>query len=83
MRSTGGRRYRRGMRALRFLPHVVASLLVGLASLPAQRPSSWRCAHVLAEDGASWRDDMVVETLLSNIILVRPARRDECACRAT
>ncbi|MCB9879237.1 MAG: amidohydrolase family protein [Planctomycetes bacterium] len=69
------------MRALRFLPHVVASLLVGLASLPAQRPSSWRCAHVLAEDGASWRDDMVVETLLSNIILVRPARRDEVVDR--
>lgn len=56
-------------------------LLLSLAALPAQRPTTWRCRHVLAEDAASWRDDMVVVTLLSDIIEVRPARADETVDR--
>lgn len=56
-------------------------LLLTLTALPAQRPSTWRCRHVLAEDAASWRDDMVVVTLLSDIIEVRPARADETVDR--
>ncbi|MEZ6037218.1 MAG: amidohydrolase family protein [Planctomycetota bacterium] len=62
------------MQAMRFLPHVVAALLVGLAPLPAQRAEFWRCKHVLAEDGKSWRDDMVVVTVLDRIVEVRAVR---------
>lgn len=53
------------------------ALLLGTAMLSAQRPSTWRCKHVLAEDGASWRDDLVVVTLLSQIVDVHPAAPDE------
>jgi len=51
------------------------------APLSAQRPSTWRCKHVLAEDGTSWREDQVVTTLLDTIVSVRPARPDETVDR--
>jgi len=43
------------------------------AGAPAQRQATWRCKHVLAEDGASFRDDMVVTTLLDEVVSVLPA----------
>lgn len=52
-------------------------LLAPTAAGLAQRPTTWRCAHVLSEDGASWRHDVVVTTLLDRIASVRPARPDE------
>jgi hypothetical protein len=42
----------------------------------AQRPTTWRCANVLCEDGKSWRHDMVVTTLSDRIIEVRAAESD-------
>ena len=54
-------------------------LLASLLTLPAaaQRPGTWRCANVLSEDGKSWRKDMVIVTMLNQIIAVRPAKPDE------
>lgn len=60
---------------MRFFTLLVAIALVLDAS--AQRPSTWRCAHVLAEDGRSWRTDMVVVTMLDAVIQVRPAKPNE------
>ena len=54
---------------------LLAAVLVVDAS--AQRPSKWRCGHVLAEDGTSWRTDVVVTTLLGTIVSVDPAGPDE------
>lgn len=57
---------------------------IGLAAaiaLPAhaagQTPFPIRCGHVLAEDGASWRDDVVVDLLGRTIVAVRPAAEVE------
>jgi imidazolonepropionase-like amidohydrolase len=50
-------------------------------ALAAQRPGTWRCKHVLAEDGVTWRDDVVVTTILDRIYLVRPARDGEVVDR--
>jgi imidazolonepropionase-like amidohydrolase len=47
-------------------------VLATVAPAVAQRPSTFRCKHVLAEDGASWRDDMEV-TILGAVVTVRPA----------
>ena len=61
------------MRALRF-----AFLVLILAgALTAQRPSTWRCKHVLAPDGTTWLDDMVVMTILDRIVSVLPAKPDQ------
>ncbi|MEY2983284.1 MAG: hypothetical protein RL562_3511, partial [Planctomycetota bacterium] len=35
---------------------MVLALTLGPAL--AQRPGTWRCGHVLAEDGTTWRDDV-------------------------
>lgn len=47
-------------------------VLATAAAAAGQRPSTFRCKHVLAEDGASWRDDQVV-TYLSGVLNVKPA----------
>jgi imidazolonepropionase-like amidohydrolase len=68
------------MRRARFAPFLIATAIavaVAAAPLAAQRPSTWRCKRVLAEDGTSWRTDVVVVTMLSDIIAVRPARDGE------
>ena len=53
-------------------------LLIVLAPcLAAQRPDAWRCGHVLAEDGVTWREDVVVTTILQSVVLVRPATPDQ------
>ncbi len=46
---------------------------VAAASAPAQAVHTWRCRHLLAEDGTSWRDDMVVTTKGDTIVAVQPA----------
>ncbi|MGE3172179.1 MAG: amidohydrolase family protein [Planctomycetota bacterium] len=51
----------------------LASALLLAAAAGAQRPGTWRCAHVLAEDGSGWREDQVVVTVLSDIVEVRAA----------
>lgn len=52
----------------------LGAVLISLAlAVPAQRPATWRCAHVLAEDGASWLHDVVVTTILDSVVSVRPA----------
>ncbi|MFY9343914.1 MAG: amidohydrolase family protein [Planctomycetota bacterium] len=47
-------------------------VLVTAALAAAQRPSTFRCRHVLAEDGASWREDQVV-TYMSGVLDVKAA----------
>ncbi len=54
----------------------VAVLFAG-ALLSAQRPSTWRCKNVLAKDGASWMQDVVVTTILDHVISVKPAEPGE------
>jgi len=66
------------MRALSqvFLTQILSPVLLPLLLTPAlsaQRPATWRCAHVLAEDGVSWRDDVVVTTILDGVVSVQPA----------
>jgi len=51
----------------------LAVVLCASVLLPAQRPTTFRCQHVLAEDGASWRADTVVVLLGRTIVEVRPA----------
>lgn len=51
--------------------------LVLAVSAVAQRPTTWRCANVLSEDGKSWRHDMVVKTELDRITEVRAAQSGE------
>lgn len=62
------------MGAMRVARWMVAALCVGslLADARAQTVAKWRCKHLLAEDGATWLEDMVVETILDGIALVRP-----------
>ena len=59
--------------------------LAALAALPAtasaQRPSTWRCKRLLAEDGKSWREDVVVVTMLSDIIAIEPASKHDAVDR--
>lgn len=43
----------------------------------AQRPTSVRCGHLLAEDGQSWRDDVVVSILSRQIIDVAAGQSGE------
>ncbi|MFM1872952.1 MAG: hypothetical protein RL398_2374 [Planctomycetota bacterium] len=47
-------------------------LAVAPAQVAAQRPATWRCAHVLSPDGTTWRDDVVVTTILQSIVSVAP-----------
>jgi imidazolonepropionase-like amidohydrolase len=51
---------------------LLAAALV-LTALPAQRPASWRCRHLLSEDGTAWRDDVVVTTNGGAIVAVQAA----------
>jgi imidazolonepropionase-like amidohydrolase len=63
---------------MRALPAAVSCLLfLSAASVLAQRPATWRCRHVLAEDGVSWREDVVVTTILDAVDSVRPAAEVE------
>jgi imidazolonepropionase-like amidohydrolase len=63
------------MRAIALL---LASLFAAPPSaLSAQRPTSIRARHVLAEDGKEWRENVVVELLGDSIVGVRPAAADE------
>lgn len=55
---------------------LVAAVAV-TAAAAAQRPGTWRCRYVLAEDGKSWRENVVVVTMLDRIIAVRPAKAGE------
>jgi imidazolonepropionase-like amidohydrolase len=56
---------------MRTMPVTVALLLtLGLAT--AQRPGTWRCAHLLAEDGKTWRENVIVMTILDSIVSIRP-----------
>ena len=59
--------------------------LAALAALPAtasaQRPSKWRCKRLLAEDGKSWREDVVVVTVLDGIIAIEPASKHDAVDR--
>lgn len=48
-------------------------LAFAVAALPAQRPATWRCRHLLGEDGASWRDDVVVTTNGGAIVAIQSA----------
>jgi imidazolonepropionase-like amidohydrolase len=50
-----------------------AVAVLGPLSLPAQQQTTWRCRHLLAEDGKSWRDDVVVATAGDKIASVQPA----------
>ena len=47
----------------------------------AQRPSTWRCRRLLAEDGRTWREDVVVVTILTDIVAVEPASKHEAVDR--
>lgn len=55
------------------------AVLAGTAN--AQRPGTWRCKRLLAEDGRSWREDIVVVTLLSDIVAIEPASKHEAVDR--
>lgn len=66
----------------------IARLLLALAAAvasadfaAAQRPSTWRCRRLLAEDGRSWREDVVVVTLLDHVVAVEPASKHEAVDR--
>lgn len=56
---------------------VAMSCLLLAGSGAAQRPGTWRCANVLSEDGKTWRKDMVIVTMLDQILSVRPAKPGE------
>jgi imidazolonepropionase-like amidohydrolase len=53
-----------------FVPVLVAT---ANATATVQRPSTWRCRHVLSEDGTQWRDDLVIVMHGDRIVDVRPA----------
>lgn len=48
-------------------------LVVLCAALPAQTTATWRCKHVLAEDGKSWREGLDVITILDQVVAVEPS----------
>ncbi len=48
-------------------------LLLAVAPAAAQHPQAWLCRRLLAEDGRSWRENVVVTTLLDGIGSIRPA----------
>lgn len=68
-----------GARTLALLACGALAALTGTAS--AQRPGYWRCKRLLAEDGRSWREDVVVVTMLSNIVAIEPASKHEAVDR--
>ncbi|MFN6193925.1 MAG: amidohydrolase family protein [Planctomycetota bacterium] len=68
-----------GARTLALLACGALAALTGPAN--AQRPGTWRCKRLLAEDGRSWREDVVVVTLLSDIVAIEPASRHEAVDR--
>lgn len=49
-----------------------AVLFLTLGPATAQRPGTWRCAHLLAEDGKTWRENVIVTTILDSIVSIRP-----------
>lgn len=66
----------------RTLALLVCGALAALAvTAQAQRPSTWRCKRLLAEDGRSWREDVVVVTMMSDVIAIEPASRHEAVDR--
>lgn len=60
------------MRAL-FAAALPFALALFAADVRSQREATWRCKHVLAEDGVSWREDVVVGTILDGVTRIRPA----------
>ena len=68
-----------GARTLALLACGALAALTGTAS--AQRPGYWRCKRLLAEDGRSWREDVVVVTMLSDIVAIEPASKHEAVDR--
>jgi imidazolonepropionase-like amidohydrolase len=68
-----------GARTLALLACGALAALTGTAS--AQRPGTWRCKRLLAEDGRSWREDVVVVTMLSDIVAIEPASKHEAVDR--
>jgi imidazolonepropionase-like amidohydrolase len=59
------------MRLLTLVAPVFCAL--GLAdAVAAQTVAYWRCKHLLAEDGVTWLNDMVVGTILDGIVEIRP-----------
>lgn len=57
------------MRALAIAVAVAAAVTVA----PGQDPTTYRCRHVLAEDGVSWRENVDLVVFGPSIIDVRPA----------
>lgn len=57
------------MRALAIAVAVAAAVTVA----PGQDPTTYRCRHVLAEDGVSWRENVDLVMFGPSIIDVRPA----------
>jgi imidazolonepropionase-like amidohydrolase len=68
-----------GARTLALLACGALAALTGTAS--AQRPGTWRCKRLLAEDGRSWREDVVVVTMLSDIVAIEPASKHDAVDR--
>lgn len=64
------------MRSVLF-PLVIAAVAACTAALPAQTPHKWRVAHCLSEDGKSWREDVVIVTILDHILEIRAAKDGE------
>ena len=54
----------------------IAMLAFAAPTALAQRPTTWRCKHVLATDGVTWLDDVVLTTL-GHILSVEPAKPDQ------
>lgn len=64
---------------MRILSLCVLAMLASTVPVAAQKPETWKCAHVLSEDGMSWRTDMVVVTLGRRVVEVRKAEDGEKA----
>ncbi len=60
----------------RTLTVALATAFALASGLTAQRPTTYRCAHVLAEDGASWRGPTDIVVLGPAIAVVRPAGQE-------
>lgn len=72
------------MKAARALPLALlalAAVAASPASAHAQRPATWRCKRLLAEDGRSWREDVVVVTVLDGIAAIEPASKHDTVDR--
>lgn len=64
------RRHGATIARMRTLPSLLSVLFAAL--LAGQQPLAIHCKHVLAEDGASWRSDVVVVVEQGRITAIRP-----------